>query len=118
VLVFNFLAPDVIDHIEEALRISETEPERLVFHDQCALNLAFAGKVNFLESRFNFFLRPHRPDNGDFSEAILLHFLDKPKPWDISYSREYRAIWIRYAELVRVLLSHKNYNTIVSAANQ
>ncbi len=117
VLVFNFLAPSVIDHIEEALRISETEPERLVFHDQCALNLAFAGRVNFLEPRFNFFLRPHRPDNGDFSDAILLHFLDKPKPWDISYSREYRAIWIRHAELVRALLSHKNYNTIVSAAN-
>ncbi len=117
VLVFNFLAPSVIDHIEEALRISETESERLVFHDQCALNLAFAGRVDFLEPQFNFFLRPHRPDNGDFSDAILLHFLDKPKPWDISYSREYRKIWIRYAELVRVLLSDKNYNAIAAAAN-
>jgi lipopolysaccharide biosynthesis glycosyltransferase len=118
VLVFNFLMPNVISHIEEALRIAETEPERLVFHDQCALNIAFADRVNYLEPCFNFFLRPHRPDNGDFSNAVFLHFLDKPKPWDISYSREYRTLWIRYAELVRVLLSNKNYNRIVSAANQ
>lgn len=117
VLVFNFLIPTVIEHIEEALRISETEPARLVFHDQCALNIAFAEKVSYLESDFNFFLRPHRPDNGDFTNAVFLHFLDKPKPWDISYSREYRAIWVRYAELVRVLLTNKNYNLIASAAN-
>ena len=31
--------------LEEAIRISEQEPERLVFQDQCALNIAFAGKV-------------------------------------------------------------------------
>jgi lipopolysaccharide biosynthesis glycosyltransferase len=118
VLVFNFRSRKVIDRIEEALRIAETEPERLVFHDQCALNIAFADKVTYLEPRFNYFLRPHRPDNGDFSDATFLHFLDKPKPWDLSYSREYRRVWTRYAEMVRVLLSSKNYSAIVAAANQ
>jgi lipopolysaccharide biosynthesis glycosyltransferase/tetratricopeptide (TPR) repeat protein len=118
VLQFNFRNPGVMTHIDHALHISESEPQRLVFHDQCALNIAFAGKVRYLEPCFNYFLRPHRIDNGDFAEAVFIHFLDRPKPWDISYTREYRTAWTRAAEWVRVMLSAKNYRQIVLAANR
>lgn len=117
VLVFN-LAADSIGHcIDRAIHLSEQEPEKLTFHDQCALNMAFAGHVTFLEPQFNFFLRPHRPDNGDHSTAVLVHFLDRPKPWDTSYSREYREIWLQHARTVRTLVSSDDYNQVVAAAN-
>jgi lipopolysaccharide biosynthesis glycosyltransferase len=118
VLQFNFQNPEVINHIERALHIAEAEPERLVFHDQCALNIAFAGKVKYLAPCFNHFLRPMRLDNGDYSEAVLIHYLDRPKPWDVAYVREYRAAWVRATEWVRVLLSAKHYKRIVLAANR
>jgi UDP-glucose:(glucosyl)LPS alpha-1,3-glucosyltransferase len=117
VLIFNFGNNNIIEHLGRAIHLSEQESDRLVFHDQCALNIAFAKRVRYLEPRYNYFLRPHRPDNGDFSSATLLHFLDKPKPWDVSYRREYRVLWLRYAEIVRMLLTRDDYNNIVMAAN-
>jgi len=118
VLAFDFTKEEISEYIDRAITLSEHESDRLVFHDQCALNIAFAGKVRYLEPAYNFFLRPHRPDNGDFSSAILLHFLDRPKPWDLSYRREYRALWIPHAGMVRALLRPADYNAIVAAANR
>jgi lipopolysaccharide biosynthesis glycosyltransferase len=117
VLVFNLSGKLIGQYIDRAIHLSEQEPEKLTFHDQCALNIAFAGRVTFLKPQFNFFLRPHRPNNGDHSTAVLVHFLDKPKPWDTSYSREYREIWLRHARTVRMLLSSDDYNQVVAAAN-
>jgi lipopolysaccharide biosynthesis glycosyltransferase len=117
VLVFNLSAPSIGRYIDRAIHLSEQEPEKLTFHDQCALNIAFTGHVTFLKPQFNFFLRPHRPNNGDHSTAVLVHFVDKPKPWDISYSREYREIWLQHARTVRMLLSSDDYNQVVAAAN-
>ena len=88
-----------------------------MFHDQCALNVAFAGEVQYLESRYNFFLKPNRLNNGDLSDALLLHYLDKPKPWDIAYQRDYRAEWLPYAGLVRLFLKCSDYRRIVIAGN-
>jgi lipopolysaccharide biosynthesis glycosyltransferase len=117
VLVFNLSAASIGQYIDRAIHLAEQEPEKLTFHDQCALNIAFAGHVTFLEPQFNFFLRPHRPNNGDHSTAVLVHFLDRPKPWDTSYSREYREIWLHHARTVRTLLSSEDYNQVVAAAN-
>lgn len=118
VLGFDFSFNGVGALLDHAIRICEHEPTRLVFHDQCALNIAFAGKVKYLPIEYNYFLRSHRVNNGDFSSALLLHFLDQPKPWDVAYGRqEYRFVWSRYAGTVRALLPAVNYNVIVQAAN-
>lgn len=109
--------PDLGTRLDAAIRVSETEPERLVFHDQCALNVAFAGASNPLPSRWNHFLRPNRPDNGDLSSAAVLHFLDKPKPWDIAFQREYRGYWSAHAETVRHLLEPDMYRDMVAGSN-
>jgi lipopolysaccharide biosynthesis glycosyltransferase len=118
VLVFDFTRPEILNNLDHAIALSEREPERLMFHDQCALNIAFAGKVLYLAPEYNYFLRPQRLDNGDFSSAILLHFLERPKPWDLSYSREYRALWLPHAAMVRALLEPADFNAMVAAANQ
>jgi lipopolysaccharide biosynthesis glycosyltransferase len=117
VLQFNFSGVGMRPLIDEAVRLAECEPEKLVFHDQCALNIAFFGRTIMLDSRFNYFLRPARPENGDYGGAALLHYLDKPKPWDVTYKREYRKIWSSYAFTVRALLPADIFRDIVSAAN-
>ena len=118
VLGFDFSFDGLGALLDHAIRVCEHEPTRLFFHDQCALNIAFAGKVRYLPIEYNYFLRPHRVNNGDVSSALLLHFLDQPKPWDVAYERqEYRFIWSRYAGTVRALLPAVNYNVIVRAAN-
>jgi len=103
--------------IDRAIHFSECEPERLTFHDQCALNIAFAGKAKNLPQKYNTFVRPNRPDNKSPEACKLLHFLDRPKPWDVSYAREYRVQWTRYAELVKCLLDPSEFRSIVIAAN-
>jgi lipopolysaccharide biosynthesis glycosyltransferase len=117
VLQFNLSGVGMRLLIDEAIRLAECEPEKLVFHDQCALNIAFFGRTIMLDARFNYFLRPARPENGDYSGAALLHYLDKPKPWDVTYKREYRSIWSSYAFAVRALLPADIFREIVSAAN-
>jgi lipopolysaccharide biosynthesis glycosyltransferase len=118
VLAFDFRKREILSHIDKAVMLSESETHRLVFHDQCALNIAFAGSVEYLGPEYNYFLRPHRKENGDFSEAVLIHVLDRPKPWDLSYSREYRSLWTQPAAIVRALVPPSDYGALVAAANQ
>lgn len=104
--------------IETAIRVAETEQERLMFQDQCALNIAFRGKVSPLPSRFNFFLRPHRERNGFIEDGLVLHFVDKPKPWDIVFDRTYREEWRVWALLLGSILPQGIYVDIFAAANR
>ncbi len=117
VLAFNFAHRDIATRLEQAIDLAEHHQDRLIYHDQCALNIAFRGEVRFLEPLFNHFLRPHRPDNGDHSAAVFIHFLDKPKPWDVTFSREYRAEWLEFLRLTRLLLPADAFLDVVQAAN-
>ncbi len=81
------------------------------------MNIAFFGRTKMLDSRYNYFIRPARPNNGDYSQGILLHFLDKPKPWDVTYKREYRPLWSSHAAKVRALMPADIFTQIVAAAN-
>lgn len=104
--------------IEAAIQVAEREPERLMFQDQCALNIAFRGKVSPLPPRFNFFLRPHRERNGFIEDGLVLHFVDKPKPWDIVFDRTYREEWRVWALLLGSILPQSIYVDIFAAANR
>jgi UDP-glucose:(glucosyl)LPS alpha-1,3-glucosyltransferase/UDP-D-galactose:(glucosyl)LPS alpha-1,3-D-galactosyltransferase/UDP-glucose:(galactosyl)LPS alpha-1,2-glucosyltransferase len=118
VLVLDFNRSDLPALIEEAIRLSEQETARLVFHDQCALNIAFNGRFQPLPERFNFFLRPHRERNGYIEDGILLHYLDKPKPWDIVFSRGYREEWRVWAVMLGTIIPQGLYIDMFAAANQ
>jgi lipopolysaccharide biosynthesis glycosyltransferase len=118
VLALNFQSPEVVEHLQEAIWLSEREPERLTFHDQCALNIAFKGRAGILDSRLNHFLRPNRPDELDgIDEAIMLHFLDRPKPWDIAFRLQTRRYWEPHAREVRFVVDQDLFRAIVAAAN-
>ncbi len=104
--------------IDEAIRVSEQEPERLVFHDQCALNIAFQHNFAALPDRYNFFLRPSRERNGFIEDGVLLHYLDKPKPWDIVFDRSYREEWRVWALVLGSILPQGLYVDIFAAGNR
>lgn len=118
VLLLRFDAPALRDAVEEAIRVSEQEPERLMFHDQCALNIAFKDRVAPLPARYNFFLRPSRDRNGFIEDGLILHFLDKPKPWDIVFDRTYREEWRVWALVLGSILPQGLYVDIFAAANR
>ncbi len=118
VLVMRFDDEGLRARIDKAIQISETEPERLMFHDQCALNIAFNGATEQLASRYNFFLRPSRTRNGHIEDGLLLHFLDKPKPWDIVFDRTYREEWRVWALFLGTILPQRLYVNIFAAANR
>ena len=96
----------------------EEEPERLVFHDQCALNIAFKNHFMHLPDRYNYFLRPSRERNGYIEDGVLLHFLDKPKPWDIVFDRTYREEWRVWALVLGSILPQGLYVDIFAAGNR
>lgn len=118
VLVFDFAHAALAGLLGHAIQLSETETDRLVFHDQCALNIAFTGSFQPLEPQWNFFLRPHRERNGHIEDGMLLHYLDKPKPWDIVFSRNYREEWRVWAVHLGLILPQPAYIDIFAAANE
>jgi lipopolysaccharide biosynthesis glycosyltransferase len=118
VLILPMADLGLSDAIEAAIRVSETEQERLMFQDQCALNIAFRGHVRPLPQRFNFFLRPHRERNGHLEDGLILHFVDKPKPWDIVFDRSYREEWRVWALLLGSILPQGLYVDVFAAANR
>lgn len=118
VLLFKFDDPELPAYIEEAIRVSEQEQERLVFQDQCALNIAFRGRVANLPKRYNFFLRPSRERNGFIEDGLILHFLDKPKPWDVVFDRSYREEWRVWALFLGSILPQPLYVDIFAEANR
>jgi len=118
VLLFKFDDPELPAYIEEAIRVSEQEQERLVFQDQCALNIAFRGRVANLPRRYNFFLRPSRERNGFIEDGVILHFLDKPKPWDVVFDRSYREEWRVWALFLGSILPQPLYVDIFAEANR
>ncbi len=114
VLLFDMAQPDTVVLLEEAIRLGEHELHRLFFLDQCALNIAFLGRMSPLPAEFNFFLNRTHPGREN---ARLLHFVASPKPWDISYEGEFRQYWVRYAEVTRLLMKAADYRHVATVAN-
>lgn len=118
VMLMDFAHPDLTAGLEAAITLSETAPERLVFHDQCALNIAFHPRAAALPATWNFFLRPFRADNGAVQDRVLLHYLDKPKPWDLSFWRDYREEWRVWALILGQSLPPDLFTALLAAANE
>ena len=118
VLLFPMDNPALRPALDASIRLAEQEQERLMFQDQCALNIAFRGQVRPLPRRYNFFLRPNRERNGFIEDGLVLHFVDKPKPWDIVFDRTYREEWRVWALFLGSILPQNIYIDIFAAANR
>lgn len=105
ILLFNVRNKAFEKCIDAAIHAAEKCSEELIFQDQCALNRGFIGQVSGLDERFNYFLSPHEY-NSNFNslEPVVMHFLDRPKPWDPLYTVPYQKIWWTYVSALRVVL--------------
>ncbi len=118
VLKMNFRGEGFDAALARAIGLAEHEPTRLTFHDQCALNIGFAGQVGALAANLNHFLRPHRADTAEGSEkAIMLHYVDRPKPWDTAFKPLTRRFFEPHAREARAMLDADLFAQLVAAAN-
>jgi lipopolysaccharide biosynthesis glycosyltransferase len=109
VLWFPRVSEAMIARLRQAEQAAEERGSQLLFQDQCALNIGFAGAFEPLPERFNYFAGPH--DEGKLagttvSDVCMLHVLDRPKPWDSAYPREsaIQRRWLNAAgTLTRIL---------------
>jgi lipopolysaccharide biosynthesis glycosyltransferase len=117
VILFDLCHPRMEELLDGAIWQAENGGPRLTFHDQCALNIAFAGQIAHLPSRFNYYLRPfkHYGEN-DLRDGTLLHYLDRPKPWDSGCNFSHRHPWTAAAHTVRTLVSPDYYYETVATS--
>lgn len=97
VLLLDLRARETLHRLNAAIAIAEREPERLVFQDQCALNIAFAGATGLLDERFNRYVPADADDaavRAAFAGSGVFHFLDRPKPWDPMYGGPAGQLWL------------------------
>ncbi len=100
VLRFDFTHPDTMSLLDGAISNAIDPNVELIFQDQCALNRAFDQSYTEMDERFNFFITPDKgPDGIDRGEAVVLHYLDRPKPWDGLY-RHCAKEWFDWLDLV------------------
>ncbi len=103
VLHFNLAHPELPALLDRAIAAAIDPDATLIFQDQCALNIAFDLNMTELPPRFNYFNPPAVSGDGiAATDAVIVHFLDRPKPWDSLYRRRARE-WFEWFDLVETL---------------
>lgn len=106
VLLIDLRKAETPDRLSAAIVVAETESERLMFQDQCALNIGFAGATAPLDECFNRFSSSADDEatvRGGYATAGVFHFLDRPKPWDPLYRGAAGDLWL---DLWRLTISN------------
>lgn len=93
VLLFDLAHPQLQSALQHSIEFAVNQQHLLTFLDQCALNVAFRGQVTGLPAPFNFFMRATDTD-VDLSQAVITHYLARPKPWDTMYPNGRCLIWL------------------------
>jgi lipopolysaccharide biosynthesis glycosyltransferase/tetratricopeptide (TPR) repeat protein len=91
ILFFDLKNPAVGPALDNAIDAVRHTPEALMYHDQCALNIGFKGKFRLLDDKFNHFVKPD--EDRPISDGAIIHYLDRPKPWDPAYFGKYCGLW-------------------------
>jgi lipopolysaccharide biosynthesis glycosyltransferase len=94
VLFFDLRHSAIGSALDKTIHAVQHSSETLVYHDQCALNIGFKGQFFPLEAKFNHFVKPE--DEGQVSDGTIIHFLDRPKPWDPAYSGKSCGLWFAH----------------------
>jgi len=82
-------------YVEQCVDFALENKQRLLFGEQCCLNLVFAGKFKKLPSRYNRFVTPSVTIE-DLSEIALLHFITPDKPWYEWYEAQLGQLYWDY----------------------
>jgi len=99
VLAFRLDHPELEGALERSLAAAADPAVPLMFHDQCALNIGFDRLADPLPRRFNHYVRAEGATEPDEGNAVVVHYLDRPKPWDGLYRGPARE-WLGWREFV------------------
>jgi lipopolysaccharide biosynthesis glycosyltransferase len=105
VLRFDFRHPDIAECLAGSVRCA-TDPNAVrLFQDQCALNVGFQLRHDPLPEPFNSFHAPRLSagEKDERRDSVIVHYIDRPKPWDSLYRRDARE-WFGWHDLVRAFL--------------
>ncbi|HEV8691930.1 MAG TPA: glycosyltransferase [Ideonella sp.] len=99
----------LLERLNRSVEAAEQRSSELLFQDQCALNIGFAGAIAPLAERYNFFAGPHDEPKllaTPTAEVSMLHVLDRPKPWDSAYPRgsSIQRRWLSAAHALRRII--------------
>ena len=104
VLVFDLTNPELSAALDGAVAAIADETVTLLFHDQCALNLGFRERFARLSTEWNTPVSEATQAEDVPSEAAILHYLDRPKPWSAAYDGHCATLWFdqwaKTAELI------------------
>jgi lipopolysaccharide biosynthesis glycosyltransferase len=111
---------------EKTLDFIQKHPNRIIFHDQDALNATLAGQVQMLHPKWNMqnsmIFRKHAPINAAYDQLItdgikdpgIVHFTTHEKPWKTLAEHPYLD---EYHEELSELEIDRGVINVISAAN-
>lgn len=82
------------NHLAGCLNTAKTHAAKLLFADQCAINLHFCGSSQSLAPRWNQFIQ-----SGETTKPLaggVLHFISKTKPWQRWYDHPLGEVYWHY----------------------
>jgi lipopolysaccharide biosynthesis glycosyltransferase len=101
ILYMDMRNPLNLELLDRAIANALDPTIKLIFQDQCALNIAFDQCWAALPSKYNFYVPPNMCSLATApSEAVVIHYLDRPKPWDSLYGGEARE-WFSWYDFVK-----------------
>ncbi|HWY15770.1 MAG TPA: glycosyltransferase [Rhizomicrobium sp.] len=116
VLMFDLRHAELGSALERSLHAVHNLRTSLIFQDQCALNLGFKDVFAPLDDRFNFFVTPHDPRPS--SAGAILHFLDRPKPWDPIYDGALCRLWFLHWQRLANAVGRQYASALYRMANE
>jgi lipopolysaccharide biosynthesis glycosyltransferase/predicted Zn-dependent protease len=93
VLLLDFSHPDLEAALDASVHAIADTGIRLLYHDQCALNLGFRDRFAPLSMAWNFPVEEATRLADIPADTFLLHFLGRPKPWSAAYGGEAGPRW-------------------------
>lgn len=116
VLYFDLGNRRLRDHLQKTIRAIADPECKLLFQDQCALNIGFKGAFSPLRENFNYFTKPD--GDGDIESGVVVHFLDRPKPWDPAYPGAICRLWYNYWHKLAGYVGSEDALQLYRAANR
>ncbi|WP_216689967.1 glycosyltransferase family 8 protein [Hymenobacter siberiensis] len=87
---------------EQAIQVIITQAEKLLYHDQDALNVVFNGGWHRLDSRYNLMKAyiphdlPKREYRKFLADKIIIHYNGRNKPWHRACENKLRFLYSEY----------------------
>ena len=71
---------------------------KISYQDQDIINIVFKNKIKEIDSIYNFAGANVKRETEKFSNAIIIHYTGKNKPWHKKCKNKLKNIWIKYSK--------------------